>query len=66
MILVDLCQVNYQILLIICLKLIIQIAKHVWEEKMSNQNVSLLELKMIDYIISAKNVKEDVVSQNID
>ena len=33
------------------------------EGKMSNQNVSLLELKMLDYIISEKNVEKDVVIQ---
>ena len=53
-------------MLITCLKLLIKIAKHVCREKISNQNVSLLELKMIDYIISAKNVEKDVVSQKMD
>ena len=33
------------------------------EGKISNQNVSLLELKMPDYIISERNVEKDVVSQ---
>ena len=36
------------------------------EKKISNQDVSLLKLKMIDYIISAKNVEKDVVSQKMD
>ena len=39
---------NYQILLITCLKLIIKIAKHAWKEKILNQNVNLLGLKIID------------------
>ena len=39
LILVDLCEVNYQTLLITCLKLIIKIVKHAWREKISNQNV---------------------------
>ena len=45
--LADSCQVNYQTLLITCLKLIIKIAKHAWKKK-SNQNVILLGLKIID------------------
>ena len=47
-ILVDSCEVNYQTLLITCLKLIMKIAKHAWREKISNQNVNLLDLKIID------------------
>ena len=47
-ILVDSCEVNNQTLLITCLKLIIKISKHAWREKMLNQNVSLLDLKIID------------------
>ena len=47
-ILVDSCEVNYQTLLITCLKLIMKIAKHARREKISNQNVSLLGLKIID------------------
>ena len=47
-ILVDSCEVNYQTLLITCLKLIMKIAKHAWREKISNQNVNLLGLKIID------------------
>ena len=48
---------NYQSLLIICLKLtIIKIAKHVWREKRSNQNVILLNLKIIDWITDAKKI----------
>ena len=46
--LADSCQVNYQTLLITCLKLIIKISKHAWREKISNQNVNLLDLKIID------------------
>ena len=47
-IVVDSCEANYQTLLITCLKLIIKIVKHAWREKISNQNVSLLGLKIID------------------
>ena len=49
LILVDSNQVN-QTLFITYLKLIIKIAKNAWREKISNQNVSLLELKTIDYV----------------
>ena len=42
------CQVDYQILQITCLKLIIKIAKYAEREKMLNQNVNLLGLKVID------------------
>ena len=48
---IDLCKVNYQILLITYLKLT---KKNVRNAK---ENVNLLDLKMIDYIIDAKNVK---------
>ena len=37
MIVVDSCQVNYQILLITCLKLIIKIAKHAWKKKIKSE-----------------------------
>ena len=49
LILVDSNQVN-QTLFITYLKLIIKIAKNAQREKISNQNVSLLELKTIDYV----------------
>ena len=48
---IDLCKVNYQTLLIIYLKLTKKNIRNVKE------NVNLLDLKMIDYIIDAKNVK---------
>ena len=41
-------QVNYQTLLITCLKLTIRLEKHAWRAKISNQNASLLGLKIID------------------
>ena len=47
-IVVDSCEANYQTLLITCLKLIIKIVKHAWREKISNENVILLDLKIID------------------
>ena len=53
----DLCKVNYQTLLIAYLKLT---KKNVPNER---KNVHLLDLKMIDYIIKAKNVEKDVLSQ---
>ena len=48
LILADSCKVNYQILLITCLKLIIKIAKNAWKEKKLDQNVNLLGLRIID------------------
>ena len=44
----DSCQVNYEILLITCLKLIIRIARHAQREKILNQNGNLLGLKITD------------------
>ena len=63
LIVVDLCQVNYQILLITCLKLIIKIARHAWKEKILNQNVNLLDLKIIDEITDANNAIENLLNQ---
>ena len=48
LILADLCEVNYQILLITYLKLTVKTVKHAWREKISNQNVILLGLKITD------------------
>ena len=45
MIVVDSCQVNYQILLITCLKLIIKIAKHAWNEKNIKSECKFIGLK---------------------
>ena len=50
---IDLCKVDYQTLLIIYLKL-------------TKNNVHLLDLKMIDYIMNARNVEKDVLSQKTD
>ena len=55
--------VDYQILLITCLKLIIKIAKYAEREKMLNQNVNLLGLKVIDWITDAKSAMEYLLSQ---
>ena len=52
---IDSCQVNYQILLITCLKLIIKIARYTWKEKILNQHANLLDLKIKDWIKDAKN-----------
>ena len=48
LIVLDSCKVDYQILLITCLKLIRKIAKHAWKEKILNQNVNLLGLSIKD------------------
>ena len=40
------------------LKLTLRAAKHEWREKISNQNVSLLNLKLIDWIADVKNARE--------
>ena len=50
-------------LLITYLKLTIRIAKHAWREKISNQNVILLSLKIIDWIKDVKNAREHLPSQ---
>ena len=65
MILVDSCKVNYKSLLMICLKLKIKIAKLACKEKMLNQNLNLLDLKMIDWIKDAKNAREHLLSQEM-
>ena len=52
MIATDSCKVNYQPLLITYLKLT---KKNDWNAR---ENVNLLDLKMIDYITDAKNVKK--------
>ena len=59
----DLWKVNYQTLLITNLKLTIRIAKNEWREKISNQNVMLLGLKIIDWITDAKNARKHLPSQ---
>ena len=51
----DLCRPHYQVFLIIYLKFS---AKNI-EIKSVNLNVSLLDLKIIDYSTNAKNVKKD-------
>ena len=45
------------------LKLIIRIVKHAWREKISNQNASLLVLKITDWITDVKNAMEHRSSQ---
>ena len=54
---------NYQTLLITYLKLIIRIAKHAWGGKISNQNVSLSDLEIIDWITDARNAREHLPTQ---
>ena len=46
----DLCHPHYQILLITYLEFSKKNAKHVWKEKISNQNVILLGLKILGSI----------------
>ena len=53
----DLCQPHYEVLLITYLKFIKKNAKHARKEKIFNQNVILLSLKMINYVTNVKNVK---------
>ena len=58
LIVLDLCQLHYQILLITYLKLTKMNVKHAWKEKILNQNVSLLGMKIIIHISNIKNVKK--------
>ena len=58
MIVLDLCQLYYQTLLIIYLKLTKKNAKHAWMEKILNQNVISLDIKIVIYVSNIKNVKE--------
>ena len=54
MIALDLCQPHYQVLLITYLKFTVKNVKM----KTVNQNVILLDLKLIDYVTNVKNVKK--------
>ena len=56
LIVVDLCQANYQTL---------SIAKNAWQEKKSGQNVNLLDIKIIDWMTDAKNVINYALSHQI-
>ena len=58
MIALDLCQINYQTLLITYLKFTVKSVKDVKKEKKSNQYAILLYLKMINYITNVKNIKK--------
>ena len=60
----DLCQPHYEVLLITYLKFIKKNAKHARKEKIFNQNVILLSLKIINYVTNVKNVKT-MVKTNI-
>ena len=60
MIAIDLLTVDYQVLLITYQNLT---KKNVQNAK---KNLNLLNLKMMDYIIDAENVKKDVLSQKMD
>ena len=57
---IDLYKVNYQTLLTNYLKLRKINARN------ARENVNLLDLKMIDYVTDAKNVKKHVLSQKMD
>ena len=54
---------HYQILFIIYLNFPKKNAKNPWKEKISNQNVILLVLKIINYIINVKNAEKFALSQ---
>ena len=58
LIVLDLIQLYFQVLLITCLKLTKKNAKHAWMEKILNQDVILLDLKIIIYITNAKNAEK--------
>ena len=58
LIILDLCQLHYQIMLITYLKLTKKNAKHAWIEKILNQSAISLAKKIIIYILNVKNVKE--------
>ena len=60
----DLCQPHYEVLLITYLKFIKKNSKHARKEKIFNQNVILLSLKIINYVTNVKNVKT-MVKTNI-
>ena len=60
MIAIDLLTVDYQVLLITYQNLT---KKNVQNAR---KNLDLLNLKMMDYIIDAENVKKDVLSQKMD
>ena len=60
MIAIDLLTVDYQVLLITYQNLT---KKNVQNAR---ENLNLLNLKMMDYIIDAENVKKDVLSQKMD
>ena len=60
MIAIDLLTVDYQVLLITYQNLT---KKNVQNAR---KNLNLLNLKMMDYIIDAENVKKDVLSQKMD
>ena len=55
----DLCQTNYQILLINYLKFTKKNAKDARKEKKSSQNVILLGLKIINYFTNVRSVEKD-------
>ena len=52
---VDLCQPNYQTVMIIYHEFMIKNAKNAWQEKKLGRNVNLLDTKIIDWITDAKN-----------
>ena len=54
---------HYQILFIIYLNFTKKNAKNPWKEKISNQNVILVVLKIINYIINVKNAEKFALSQ---
>ena len=59
---IHLWQANYQILLITCHESLMKNAQNAWEEKKLGRNRNLLDLKIIDWIIDAKNPINHVLS----
>ena len=62
---IDLCQLHYQILLITCLEFMINNVKNAWKEKKIGWIVNSLHLKMVDWIINVKSVKNHTLSHQM-
>ena len=63
MIAVDVCQANYETLLIIYQEFMIKYAKTARQEKKSGRNVNSLDIKIIDCITDAKNAINYALSE---
>ena len=58
----DLCQLHYQILSVAYQEVMIKNARNVWQEKKLGWIVNLLDLKLVNWIINAKNAKNHTLS----